>query len=109
MAITPIYNNAMMQRTPELSQMKHNQDVRPVVEQQNIQKTNEQQVERNARQIIEKDNIADNGQERHDAKEKGRGIFFDIRKKDKLRQVDAQDDEDGIVIDKKNSHFDMKI
>ena len=35
--------------------------------------------------------------------------FFDIRKKDKKVQTDADDEEDGIVIDKKNSHFDMKI
>ena len=109
MAITPIYNNAMMQRTPDVSQIKHNQDVRPQTEQQIIQKTNEQQVERNARQIVEKENIADNRQERHDAKEKGRGIFFDIRKKDKKSVEEIADDEDGIVIDKKNSHFDMRI
>ena len=109
MAITPIYNNAMMQRTPEVSQLKYNQDIRPQVEQQNIQQTNAQQVERNARQIVEKDNIESNSGERHDAKEKGRGIFFDIRKKDKKVQTDADDEEDGIVIDKKNSHFDMKI
>lgn len=109
MAITPVYNNAMMQRTPDVSLMKHNQDIRPQVEQQNIQKSNEQQVERNARQIVEKENIADNGQERHDAKEKGRGIFFDIRKKDKKSVEEIADDEDGIVIDKKNSHFDMRI
>ncbi len=109
MAITPIYNNAMVQRTPEVSQVKHNQDIRPQVEQQNIQKTNEQQVERNARQIVEKDNIASNSHERHDAKEKGRGIFFDIRKKKKSGQADVEDEEDGIVIDKKNSHFDMRI
>lgn len=109
MAITPIYNNAIMQRTPEVGQIKHNQDVRPQVEQQNIQKTNEQQVEKNARQVIEKNNIAQDNHERHDAKEKGRGIFFDIRKKEKNGQNDIDDDEDGIVIDKKNSHFDMKI
>lgn len=109
MAITPIYNNAMMQRTPEVSQVKHNQDIRPQVEQQSIQQTNEQQVERNARQIVEKDNIAEDSHERHDAKEKGRGIFFDIRKKEKSGQTDADDEEDGIVIDKKNSHFDMRI
>lgn len=109
MAITPIYNNAMMQRTPEVSQVKYNQDIRPQVEQQNIQLANTQQAERNARQIVEKDNIAGNSSERHDAKEKGRGIFFDIRKKEKKVRTDAEDEEDGIVIDKKNSHFDMRI
>ena len=36
-------------------------------------------------------------------------IFFDIRKKDKKSIEDVEDDEDGIVIDKKNSHFDMRI
>ena len=109
MAITPIYNNAMMQRTPEISQVKHNQDARPQVEQQNIQQSSERQIERNARQIVEKDNIASDSHERHDAKEKGRGIFFDIRKKEKIANADVEDEEDGIVIDKKNSHFDMRI
>lgn len=109
MAITPIYNNAMMQRTPDVSQVKHNQDIRPQVEQQNIQQTSERQLERNARQIVEKDNIASNSHERHDAKEKGRGIFLDIRKKGKSGQSDIEDEEDGVVIDKKNSHFDMRI
>lgn len=109
MAITPIYNNAMMQRTPEISQIKHNQDIRPQVEQQNIQQTNERQIERNARQIVEKEDVSTEGQERHDAKEKGRGIFFDIRKKDSKEQRDVDENEDGVVIDKKNSHFDIRI
>lgn len=107
MAITPIYNSAMLQRTQDISQIKQNQDVKPQVEQQNIQQTTTKQVERNARQIVEKNNVTGEGQEHHDAREKGRGIFFDIRKKD-AREVSV-DEEDGIVIDKKSSHFDMRI
>jgi len=108
MAITPIYNSAMLQRTQDISQIKQNQDIKPQVEQHNIQQTTTKQVEKNARQIVEKNNVTGEGQERHDAKEKGRGIFFDIRKKD-AKEKERIVEDDGIVIDKKNSHFDMRI
>lgn len=109
MAITPIYNNAMLQRTQDISQVKQNQDIKPQVEQHNIQQTTERQVERNARQIVEKNNVTGDGQERHDAREKGRGVFFDIRKKDAKEHKSIADEDDGIVIDKKSSRFDMRI
>lgn len=112
MAIAPIYNNAMLQRTQDIGQIKHNEDNRPQVEQSAIQHTTEKNVEKNLKTVVEKENIFYRDQEKHDAKEEGRGIFFDIRKK-KVKDNEGDnindDTEDGVVINKKNSHFDMRI
>ncbi len=81
MSIKPLLNNGMVQRSQDISPIKQNQDIRPQVEQMNIQKQHEKDVDRTSKQIVKKENAADFKDNRHDAREKTKGIFFDIRKK----------------------------
>ncbi len=108
MSIKPLLNNGMVQRSQDISTIKQNQDLRPQVEQMHIQKQHEKDVDRTARQIVKKENAADFKENRHDAREKTNGIFFDIRKKN-IRDKESDDDDDGVVIVRGNQHFDMRM
>lgn len=105
MSVKPMMASGIVQRTPEYGQIKHEQDSRPMVEQQNIGHMQQRQTERAAKQIIKKDNATDFKENRHDAREKTKGIFFDIRKQ---KNKETEED-DGKVIPKTNGHFDMRI
>lgn len=107
MAIRPIEANGIIQRSQDVGQLKQNQDIKPQVEQQNIHHMQEKQLERTSRQIVKKENATDAGNTHHDAKEKGRGIFFDIRKKKEPKEY--AEEEDGVVLPKQEQHFDMRI
>lgn len=107
MSIKPLLNNGMVQRSQDISPIKQNQDIRPQVEQMNIQKQHEKDVDRTSKQIVKKENAADFKDNRHDAREKTKGIFFDIRKKNTNGK--ESEDDDGVVVAKGNQHFDMRI
>jgi len=108
MSVKPILNNGMVQRSQDISPIKQNQDIRPQIDQMNIQHQNEKQIDRTAKQVIKKDDTPDFKDNRHDAREKTKGTFFDIRKKNR-NTADTSEDEDGVVIAKGKQHFDMRI
>ena len=94
MTIRPV-DFATIQRTDDVGMMKHQQDAKPVVEQQNIQVEIKKQEYHDASQVKHKDN-ASKEEERFDAREEGKN------KKDAAK--------DGKVV-QKSAHggFDIKI
>ncbi|MCM1105683.1 MAG: hypothetical protein NC355_01940 [Blautia sp.] len=108
MAITPI-NNAMIQRTVDVNLVKHQEDVKPVVDQQNIQIKVEQREDILNHQVIEPGN-SDKAKNDADAKDEGRGRLYSgkaSRKRGKEKESSPQSDR---VIKKQNfNSFDMKI
>ena len=70
MTIRPV-DFATIQRTDDVGMMKHQQDAKPVVEQQNIQVEIKKQEYHDASQVKHKDN-ASKEEERFDAREEGR-------------------------------------
>ncbi|MCM1493308.1 MAG: hypothetical protein NC180_08820 [Muribaculaceae bacterium] len=108
MAITPI-NNAMIQRTVDVNLMKHQEDVKPVVDQQNIQIKVDQREDMLNHQVIEPGN-SNKTKNDADAKDEGRGQLYagkPSRKRSREKESSPQSDR---VIKKQNSNsFDMKI
>ena len=70
MTIRPVDLNGMIQRTQDIGNIKHQEDAKPLVDQQNIQSTVVKEENKLAKQVNHSDN-ADHEDYRYDAKEKG--------------------------------------
>ena len=103
MTIRPV-DFATIQRTDDVGMMKHQQDAKPVVEQQNIQVEIKKQEYHDASQVKHKDN-ASKEEERFDAREEGKNKYKQSMSK---KKKDAT--KDGKVV-QKSAHggFDIKI
>ena len=107
--INPIEFSGMIPRTQDVSTLKQNEDVRPQFEHVNIQSRSEQEAVIKHEQVIEKDN-ADREKSNYDAKEKGNGQFYNIRKKKGNKSSQGEeDDSDGRVVKKSKNMFDVQI
>ena len=71
----PIAIQGQITRSQDLTIIKQNEANRGFVEQQNIQKVKEDEVETKSKQVLEKEDANNDGQ-RHDAKEKGKNQYF---------------------------------
>ena len=103
MTIRPV-DFATIQRTDDVGMMKHQQDAKPVVEQQNIQVEIKKQEYHDVSQVKHKDN-ASKEEERFDAREEGKNKYkqsMSKKKKDAAKY--------GKVV-QKSAHggFDIKI
>lgn len=103
MTIRPV-DFATIQRTDDVGMMKHQQDAKPVVEQQNIQVEIKKQEYHDASQVKHKDN-ASKEEERFDARKEGKNKYKQSMSK---KKKDAA--KDGKVV-QKSAHggFDIKI
>lgn len=102
MAIGPI-DYAMIQRTGDVENIRHMEDAKPVVEQQNIQKQVDQR-EDILRHQISDSKSSDRTHNDADAKEEGRGGYSSqghVRKKEKKKPQG--------VVRKERKGFDIKI
>ncbi len=108
--INPIEFSGMIPRTQDVSTLKQNEDVRPQFEHVNIQNKTEQEAVVKHEQVNEKDN-ADRGKSNYDAKEKGNGQYYNIRRKKdtKGKSGRIEDEADGVVIKKSKNMFDIQI
>lgn len=104
MAIGPIELTGMVTRSQDISLYKQNEDNKPMVDQSNIQVNVQKKADEQTKQVRNADN-ADFHEYRYDAKEKGNGAYQDNRKKGKKDNKK----EDGKVVVKQSSGFDMKI
>ncbi len=108
MTINPVHFNGMLQRTDDVSVVKHHEDAKPVVDQQNIQVSVQQRTDALLHNVTSRE---DSGQaENHaDAREEGKGTYFDSRKqKEKKKELDSSSD--GRVVRKMSAGvFDIKI
>lgn len=97
---------ATVQRTQDMTSIKHQEDNKANLAQSNAQNTVKKEVEHKLQDVRKKDN-ADYNQQKYDAKEKGKNEYFSQKKKGE--DDESEDDEDGKVILKKRATFDMKL
>ncbi len=106
MVINPIAVQGEITRAHDLTTIKHNEDNKGMVDQLNILKQHENQVDNKAHQVQKKDD-ADNGEQKYDAKEKGNNQYSgDGGKRQKKEQ---QEKSDGKVVLKNQNRFDIKV
>lgn len=102
MTIRPV-DFATIQRTDDVGTMKHQQDTKPALEQQQIQVEFKRQEDRKPSQVYHKENASGN-EERFDAREEGKNKYHG--QKGKKRQAQK----DGAVAQKSpQGGFDIKI
>ena len=106
MAISPILNNAMIQRTDDVGVIKHQQDIRPAVEQQNAMTQVNKKVEEMRHQVINK-NDADKADTHADAREEGKNKYF-FQKKEAKKSA-SQPSEDRVIKKTMGGSFDIKV
>ena len=106
MSIRPIDFNGVIQRSEDVGAVKHQQEYKPVVDQQNIQAQITKN-EANASQQVVTANHSEKLQNQTDARKEGKGQYHSSDRK-KKKKLDA--DTDGKVIKKSGqSVFDIKI
>lgn len=105
MSIGPVTINGVIQRATDVGTVKHQEDSKPLVDQQNIQSQIKNDKLRQMQQVRHADD-SDNHQKKYDAKEKGSNEYQG--QKGKKRKHEEKKDE-GVVLKSENSHFDMKI
>lgn len=103
MTIRPV-DFATIQRTDDVGTMKHQQDAKPLVQQQNIQAEISKQEFHDASKVRHADDTS-NDNEHFDAREEGKNKY---KKSGKGKKKEAR--EDGKVL-QKSAHkgFDMKV
>lgn len=104
MAISPILNSGMIQRTDDIGALRLQQEQRPMVEQQSAQTQMTRKADELSHQVV---TPADsNKTDTHaDAREEGKNKYFSQKKKDKQET----NREDRVVKKYSSSRFDMKV
>ncbi len=102
--ISPVEMNAVISRTQDIASLRHNEDNKAALD--NINVHTQMDVKRDEEAYtVQTAGSSDGTDTHHDAKEKGRNEFIDIRRKDKKAK-----EADGIVrIKNASSGFDLKI
>ncbi len=108
MSVHPVHFNGMIQNTQDVSTLRHQEDHKPAVEQQNIQIQKEQKDQSQAQEVQKKEN-ADNDQKKFDAKEKGSNEYVDQRKKNKKDKAGRLSDGSVKLKMTMSGGFDIKI
>ncbi len=105
MTISRVELQGQVTRAQDFTTIKHNEDNKGMVNQSNIQRQFDQNVDNRLHQVHQ-GNRAENEGKRFDAKEKGNGSYSgdggQKRKKD-------EKEKDGTVVKKTQGGFDMKI
>ena len=107
MSISPILNNGMIQRTDDVGYLKHQQDAKPVVEQQNAMTQVNKKAEELRHEVVTP-NDADKADTHADAREKGKNKYF-FSQKSKKKTETSQDSKDRVVKKTMGGSFDMKV
>lgn len=104
MSIRPVEISGMMQRSDDVGILKHQQDSRPAVEQQNAQVQVIKKTEELRHQVIssERGNKTDT---HADAREKGKNEYFFSRKEKKKKE----EAECKVIKKHSNANFDVKV
>lgn len=104
MAISPILNSGMIQRTDDVGLMRLQQEQRPVVEQQSAQTQVNRRTEELRHQVVTPSD-SDKTDTHADAREEGKNKYFFQKKKDKKDEKK----EDRVVKKYSSGSFDMKV
>lgn len=108
MTVRPVHLNGMIQNTQDVSAIRHQENQKPAIEQQNIQIREQQKEQSQAQEVHKKDN-ADNEQKKFDAKEKGSNAYRDQRRKNKKEKKENLPDGSVKVKMTMSGGFDIKI
>lgn len=107
MSIRPVEFNGMIQNTHDASTVKHNQEHRPVLEQQILQSEHVKQ-EHNMAHKVSRAEEKTNDARRYDAKDKGDNQYDgDGGKKRQKEKKDVK--EDKVMLKTEHHSFDVKI
>lgn len=104
MAINPI-NYAMIQRTNDVGTLKHNEDNRPMVNQQNIQVQVDKREDTLRHQVTNKEE-SERAKNDADAREEGKNKY---RKRGQKKKEKAPAGEDRVVRKQSSGGFDISI
>lgn len=96
--------NGMVQNSQDVTNVKQNQDNKPLVQQTNINIAQQKEIQIKQENVVKKDD-ADYNQKKFDAKDKGSNEYSG-HKNDKKKNIKK---EDGKVRVKEQSNFDMRI
>ena len=106
MIVRPVVIQGTVQNSQNMTSVKHGEDAKPMVEQANIAVSNQKEVQQKSENVIRKDDI-DKGNEKFDAKEKGKNEYYSVKVKKK--KGGTGDNSEGKVIVKSTGSFDVKI
>lgn len=105
MIVRPVVLQGTVQNSQNMTNIKHGEDIKPYVEQANIAVTSQKEVQKKLENVIRKNDV-DNGNEKFDAKEKGKNEYYTVKVKKKKKDESVLDEK---VILKTSGSFDMKI
>lgn len=105
MAIGPIELNGAMTRLQDYTSMKHNEDIKGMVDQNNFQTQFHKEIDTKLNQVHKSDD-PENGNSKYDAKEKGKGSYEGDGGQKRKDEPEKKNDK---VVLKGYSGFDMKI
>lgn len=105
MTISRVELQGQVARTQDFTAIKHNDDNKAMIDQTNIQRQFDQNVDNRLHQVNQSEQ-AENQEKRFDAKEKGNGAYSGDGGK---RRKKEEKEEDGKVVLKGRGGFDMKI
>jgi hypothetical protein len=106
MSIRPVEFNGMIQRTEDISNLKHQEDSKPLVDQQNIQSQVERKEAAARHQVVKKENSSQ-AENHADAREEGRGVYYTPSRKKKKEEEKKKPDQ--VVQKSMRGGFDIKI
>ena len=106
MSIRPVDISGLMQRSDDIGMIKHQQDNRPAVEQQNVQTQMVKKEDELRHQVLNPENSGKTDTHA-DAREKGKNSYFSRKKSDNKRKNDESD----VRVVKKHAggSFDVKV
>ncbi len=105
MALGPIELNVTVTRVQDYTTLKHNEDMRPNIQQMDISQKNIKEADHKATFVDKKDE-ANNEQRKHDAKEQGKNKYMGDGGKNR---PGSQIPKDGTVVKKEQGGFDFRV
>lgn len=105
MALGPIELNVTVSRVQDYSAMKHNEDMRPNVEQMGLSQQNIKEADLKST-FVQKMDEATNEQKKQDAKEQGKNKYMGDGGK---KRPGAKVPKEGTVVKKEQGGFDFRI
>lgn len=106
MAISPILNSGMIQRTDDVGALKLQQNSRPIIEQQSAQAQMTKKADEFSHQVVT--SADSNKTDTHaDAREEGKNKYFIRQKTGKKDKEENQ--KDRVIKKYSSSSFDMKV
>ena len=105
MSIRPVVMSGMIQRTDDISTIKHQQDNKPMVEQHNLQSQIAKREDKLSHQVMTSEDSA-KADTHADAREEGKNKYFFRKKSQKKTEEQTQD---RVVNKTMGGGFDMKV